>query len=256
MARRGTKIYLVERADLEIDRESLLGAGQYGAALQWPAVPEVLCYVLAVIQIEVGRHSAPFAVAMGSGHCAQARNARDLVLFAHPLGDTLDKRQRVACPPTRGGGFRRFARNVDNDDDDDDDYKDDERTEENGFSLRRYIDYLISSHSSLISARTQDCIFMAKRGVARSDYQDHCLYFIDVAAIIPSLGYSVNDKSKGLNESSKAIKSNLFERRLPIEALSYLRFSRFFHCSILVLRVDSAKSSVGREKAFPVEIQS
>lgn len=52
--------------------------GQYGAALQWPAVPEVLCYVLAVIQIEVGRHSAPFAVAMGSGHCAQARN----VLFS------------------------------------------------------------------------------------------------------------------------------------------------------------------------------
>lgn len=28
MARRGTKIYLVERADLEIDRESLLGAGK------------------------------------------------------------------------------------------------------------------------------------------------------------------------------------------------------------------------------------
>ncbi|CAL1674745.1 unnamed protein product [Lasius platythorax] len=61
-ARNGEKEVLSRRElyGLGMDRSfkvrsvTYCNVGQYGAGLQWPAVPEVLCYVLAVIQMARG----------------------------------------------------------------------------------------------------------------------------------------------------------------------------------------------------------
>lgn len=52
LSRRG--VVWVGHGSFKVRSVTYCNVGQYGAALQWPAVLEVLCYVLAVIQMARG----------------------------------------------------------------------------------------------------------------------------------------------------------------------------------------------------------